>query len=415
MKRTFYTILITALMIGQIHAQLFIDNSISPEQMVMDFFDNSCVTPSNVTFNGAPMSVAYFEAANTDLGINAGIVISTGDVNQLVQTAAEFAATSNGTSGDSDLEALIGSMMPSFDAAVLEFDISVEDGGDLDFEYVFGSEEYPEFVGASFNDVFGFLISGPGTPAPFNIANIPGTMTPTTINNVNANMNSQYYIPYAQNNGQHVVFDGLTTNLPAVFASQAAETYHVKIGVTDIGDAIFDSGVFIGIESLCGDSLLTPPADAAASVDDQTVTFTNLSRYATSWHWDFGDNTTSTERFPEPHTYAQSGTYTVTLTTQNWCCTDTYEFTVQVGSTNTNEAFQKPFSIYPNPATDAILFQSDSEKTFEYELSDFTGKVLTYGKIRGGERLDLTQFLEGIYLLNVKNEYGNFVERVVIR
>ena len=405
MKRTFYTLLISFLWVSQSTAQLFIDNSISPEQMVMDFFDNSCVTPSNITFAGAPVSVAYFEGANTDLGINAGIVITSGSVNDLAQPSSAFAATNHGEDGDIDLETLIGNTTQSFDGAVLEFDITVQNTGDLDFEYVFGSEEYPEYVGAFFNDVFGFFVSDNSNPTPTNIANVPGTMIPTAINNVNDQTNSQYYVPYGMNNGQDVVFDGLTTNLPAMFAASSDVTYQIKIAVSDIGDGIFDSGVFIGIESLCGDSLLTPPADAVATVENQTVTFQNLSRYATSWHWDFGDNTTSDERYPAPHVYAQDGIYTVTLTTQNWCCTDVYEFTVEVGETNnTNEIFEKPFSVYPNPTTGLVQFQSEEKEVFEYEFTDLTGKLFKTGKILGNGVLDLSDFDLGIYLLNVRNQ-----------
>jgi hypothetical protein len=59
----------------------------------------------------------------------------------------------------------------------------------LKFRYAFGSEEYMEFANSSFNDVFGFFISGPnpsgGSYTNQNIALIPGTATPVTINNVN--------------------------------------------------------------------------------------------------------------------------------------------------------------------------------------------------------------------------------------
>ncbi|MBK8491459.1 MAG: choice-of-anchor L domain-containing protein [Saprospirales bacterium] len=99
--------------------------------------------------------MGYFEAANTDLGVDAGIVICSGDVNLIGQPVAEFANQNNQTPGDADLQALAG--FQSYDAAVLEFDITVSDEGDLEFQYVFGSEEYPEFVGSSFNDVFAFL------------------------------------------------------------------------------------------------------------------------------------------------------------------------------------------------------------------------------------------------------------------
>lgn len=44
-----------------------------------------------------------------------------------------------------------------------------------------------------------------------------------------------------------------------------------------------------------------------------TVTFTNLSTNATSYHWDFGDENTSTATNPQ-HVYQETGTYQVRLT-----------------------------------------------------------------------------------------------------
>jgi PKD repeat protein len=54
-----------------------------------------------------------------------------------------------------------------------------------------------------------------------------------------------------------------------------------------------------------------------------TVTFTDTSANSpTSWLWNFGDGTTSTEQNPS-HTYDDAGTYSVTLTTTNTGGTDT--------------------------------------------------------------------------------------------
>ncbi|OOP55722.1 MAG: hypothetical protein AYP45_13160 [Candidatus Brocadia carolinensis] len=58
------------------------------------------------------------------------------------------------------------------------------------FQYVFASEEYNEFVGAGFNDVFGFFVDG------VNIALIPSTTMPVAIDNVNLSNNSAFYINY---------------------------------------------------------------------------------------------------------------------------------------------------------------------------------------------------------------------------
>jgi PKD repeat protein len=55
------------------------------------------------------------------------------------------------------------------------------------------------------------------------------------------------------------------------------------------------------------------PASAAGPF---VVNFTDQSQRGMSWHWDFGDGTTSTAQNPS-HTFPARGTYTVTLTTTN--------------------------------------------------------------------------------------------------
>lgn len=59
--------------------------------------------------------------------------------------------------------------------------------------------------------------------------------------------------------------------------------------------------------------------------DRGTVTFSQNSRYATSWTWDFGDGTTKTYNTNEEtisHQYSRSGRYTVVLTTTNGSCSN---------------------------------------------------------------------------------------------
>lgn len=415
MKSSF-TLLLTICFFAGANAQtnLFIDTTYSAEQMVMDFFSNSCATPSNITFNGEPASLAFFEGANTNLGVNAGILISSGRAVDVANDASFFANTNTTNVGDPDLEGLNGGL-PSYDAAVLEFDLTVMDGGDMNFQYVFGSEEYPEYVNTSFNDIFGFLFNSAANPAYANIALIPGANIPVSINNVNGGLNSQYYIANDTLGNADIVFDGMTTPLQASFMAAGNETYHIKIGVADISDGVFDSGVFIGIESLCGDSLLTPPSQALAVVNGNTATFENHSRYATAWHWDFGDGTTSDERYPSPHTYTQDGQYTVTLTTQNWCCTDSYQIEVQIGASATAEAAQKPFSIQPNPATDWLQLSLPNVDVVDYQLLDLAGRTVMQGSASGNAKLDLREMTPGAYLFLVKNGRGVYTEKLMVK
>jgi serine protease len=79
-----------------------------------------------------------------------------------------------------------------------------------------------------------------------------------------------------------------------------------------------------------------PVADFTYVVNDLTVTFTDQSYdpdgTIVSWLWNFGDSNTSTAQNPV-HTYASSGTYSVTLTvTDNDGATDSVSKDVSVGS-----------------------------------------------------------------------------------
>ena len=230
-------------------------------------------TPSSVvtidTINCPAGSYGVFSNALDGIGLEQGLVLSTGLIDggdfsdPINAPAADFASESFGTPGDADLDELsnqFGDGDESNDACVVEVDVFVNTD-QLTFEYVFGSEEYPEFVvdpdfpGGGFNDIFALLVSGPGIagdPAlnnQLNIATLPDG-TPVQINSVNNYLNPQYY----RNNelSQSVVYDGLTSDFPNDKKSLSASinvtpcnTYHLKFAIADRVDAAFDSGVFI--------------------------------------------------------------------------------------------------------------------------------------------------------------------------
>jgi len=328
----------------QAQSNLFIDNSYTIEEMVTDFFDNPDVVTSNITYTGDPLSVAFFDAGGTDLGVNAGIVFSSGYAEGVVGPNGSGGNSATTTGGsDADLSDLNGGGSSSNDVAIIEFDFTINSSDTFNFNYVFGSEEYPEYVCSGFNDAFGFLVSGPGISGPYsnnaiNITTIPGSNAAVSINNINDDPGcgpadaAQYYI---DNSGdQDVQLDGLTTALPASFYAVGGETYHAKLVIGDIGDSVFDSAIFLSFNSLGSDSLLVPPAEFQFAANGNEINFTNTSKYAREWNWDFGNGVTSSERNPGTVAYSTPGTYTVSLTTQNFCCTDTYTTTVEVGQGN---------------------------------------------------------------------------------
>ena len=212
---------------------------------------------SNVTYVGTAggdtsASSGYFTGgAAAGIGIESGIVLTSGLVENLEGTTntSDGITGELGLPGDSDLNGLIPGYS-TYDASILEFDF-VSSGDAAYFNYVFGSEEYDEYVNSSYNDVFGFFLDG------VNVALIPGTTTAVSINNVNNGYyndgvgasNPEYYNDNdIQTGGAPYPFeyDGFTDVFTAEMTGLTpGDTYHMKLAIADAGDRILDSGVFL--------------------------------------------------------------------------------------------------------------------------------------------------------------------------
>ena len=226
------------------------------------FIKGTCKNVSNIESSGEPESFGLFERGAEIVGFPDGIILSTGDVrlaegpNIFVDTSTEF----NKASSDKDLMEIATDSL--FDVTVLEFDfIPVE--SEVIFQYVFASEEYCEFVGTNFNDVFGFFVSGPGINGPFsdgaiNVARLPNSDEFVSINTVNHETNQNIYIKNELRddvgncdimfNPSHIStfeYDGLTIPLLARFRVIPCETYHIRLVVGDVADDKLDSAVFL--------------------------------------------------------------------------------------------------------------------------------------------------------------------------
>jgi PKD repeat protein len=97
-----------------------------------------------------------------------------------------------------------------------------------------------------------------------------------------------------------------------VVSYQNPGTYSVKLKVTNSegADSITKTN-FIQVNGV-------PTANFTFAVNGRTATFTNTSTNATSYSWNFGDGNMSTAANPV-HTYANDGTYNVTLTASSNC------------------------------------------------------------------------------------------------
>ncbi|MFZ4784007.1 MAG: choice-of-anchor L domain-containing protein [Flavobacteriales bacterium] len=281
--------------------QIVIDNTVTLDEAIATLLGPN-IQFSNVTFSGDANQLGYFDATNSNVGIATGIILGTGDViNAEGPNDGSSSSIGGGNFGasDADLDDLDG--LTHNDAAILEFDF-IATGTAVSFDYVWASEEYPEFTGAgscgNVSDVFGFFLSGPGISGPFinnadNIALIPGTSDFVSIFNLNAGCtgtavpgdvdcnNCEYYI----NNGDgvtapfntdnfYVQYDGLTVVLTAVYEGLVCgETYHIKLAVADVSDTAFDSAVFLqeGSFDVYGNLISAVVANPNATLGDNAV------------------------------------------------------------------------------------------------------------------------------------------------
>jgi len=214
------------------------------------------IVVSNVTVILDPTAAGLFGAGLGPIGISNGILLSSGNIASVVgPNLADDTSTAFASPGDIDLDTLIPGYTTD-DACVIEFDFtdpSIPAGASagVQFQYVFTSEEYNEYVDSPFNDVFGFFLNGQ------NIAVLPSDLiTPVSINNVNCGnpyspplgSNCEFFINNDLSDGGGTIdteMDGILIPLSAIGAVVGPGPHHLKLAIADAGDFVLDSNVFI--------------------------------------------------------------------------------------------------------------------------------------------------------------------------
>ena len=266
----------------------------TPQHLIQNVLLGSGVSAFNVQVYGAPIQYGFFSGGGTSIGLDSGIVLISDDINQIPippgipgtipnpsPTSGSFGPPSMGTTTNNDLLSVANSVPPLIsqtfsvgsvnDAVVLEFDF-VPVADTIEFRYVFGSDEYLTFVNTQYNDVFAFLLSGPGITGPYtsppgfpggskNLAIVPNSTPalPITISSVNNVLNNAFYINNQPNTGLSV--NGYTTVLTAKHAVNACDTFHIRLAIGDGTDAALQSCVFLEANSFAakGVSIVASP------------------------------------------------------------------------------------------------------------------------------------------------------------
>jgi outer membrane protein OmpA-like peptidoglycan-associated protein len=267
-----------------------VDTTLSAETLIKEKFLQGGLELKNITYKGNVNAIGLFNCSSDSFPLSNGIILSTGRASKSAGPNNNFGLSGdNNTAGDADLDRICRGR--TFDAAIIEFDFTPS-SENLAFDFIFASEEYPEFVNTPFNDVFAFIISRTDTAERFNIAYLPKTFEPITVNNVNHLKNEKYFIdnPAAgeyyfingsltmatpqsfgmdkrgeklkkANEGKKIStqcktglcriiqYDGFTTMITTKKKVIPGKSYHFKIAIADVQDKIYDSGVILRAHS----------------------------------------------------------------------------------------------------------------------------------------------------------------------
>jgi hypothetical protein len=346
-------------------------NTLTKEQLVSNLL-GSGVTVTDIRVTGANVAAGTFSDSEAVTGISQGIILSTGDISSVAgPNKADDTTTINTESGNPDLDLLIPGYS-TYDAVVLEIDF-IPAGSQLEFNYVFGSEEYNEWVASSYNDVFGFFLNGA------NIALIPGTTTPVAINNVNNGANSAYFldndfgdlspIPY------NTELDGFTTIFKAVGIVNPGKTNTIKIAIADAGDSLLDSAVFIEAKSFSSADFFLTPETATNDVGETHVVTAELKEITQNGVSPIVEETVNFVVTSGPN----SGTSGSAVTNSNGIAT--WSYSGSVAGTDTIKAFV-------GPEADPVLISNEVTKIWvggqsDADIPEFPTIVLPMAAIIG--------------------------------
>lgn len=146
------------------------------------------------------------------------------------------------------------------------------------------------------------------------------------------------------------------------------------------------------------------------------VQFLNESSNATTYNWDFGDGSLSTESNPI-YTFPD-GIHEVSLIASNACQMDTFTQVLTIMTVNTTALSNLGIQLFPNPVTNGYLgIQSNTLLNHvEVVLFDNTGRILLQKEYDSllRENLDLQQLTSGSYQLHLRIDGREAIAPIII-
>ncbi len=339
------------------------------------------------------------------------------------------------------------------------------------FSYCFASDEYPNYVGSSYNDFFGFYFSGPydsvgnylkGSPAYYmqNLALVPGTQTPVMINTVNhgggysssGSSYPEYHIVPTGSCKNSCGFNQWTVKLPTATTIVLADAYYkIDILVCDISDHALPSGLYLSkdmrrFDTINIDTTICENQDYFCDAINDYLTESGAYQFVlenitggdsvinvnlkinpvalenTCWELKNGESLEVDDQY-----IRQPGTYIFKYSTY-LNCDSTVVYNVEWGSetkevdcvkTDTNsgsgieDIVENEINIYPNPANDILTIEGNVGKT-RVEFYDNNGRQVKSVLIQSTSQINIGDLASGVYYLRIYSN-GKVINKQLIK
>lgn len=253
-------------------AELSYNTSASALTMANTIFGPG-VTVVGASYTGPSTSSAVYTNGQLAPGVvptTTGVIMSTGDVRNFTQSSGDpnrNSGTSTNTAGidnNSQFNTIAGAR--TYDAVWMDVDF-IPTAGLMTMQFVFSSEEYPEYVNSNFNDVMGVWVNG--VHVPIQVGN-----GRTSVNNING-LTNQNLVNSNLNDAYNTEMDGFTVTLSLTMVVIPGQVNSIRIGIADTSDTNYDSSLLIAAQSV--QSNLVAVADSVTVAPGGTKTLNVLA------------------------------------------------------------------------------------------------------------------------------------------
>lgn len=229
-------------------SELNINTNASAIRMARTIFGDG-VQVVGANYTGDSQSSGIYRGGNSTspdvTPANRGVILSTGDARDFTNSSGQANQSNNtstntsGPSNQADFNAAAGTN--TYDAAYLDVDF-IPTGDTMTMQFVFASEEYPEYTSSQFQDFFGVWVNG--TLVPLSVGD--GDVDP---GNLNSGANENLFIDN-MNDDYNTEMDGFTVTLTLTMPVIPGQVNSIRIGIADVADSQYDSNVLIAANSV---------------------------------------------------------------------------------------------------------------------------------------------------------------------